>query len=519
MEIAVIILALLAAAVFLGWLRAQRSAGLAREQADDLRREHTEALGKSEVALATARTTLEERERELSAKSEEHEQARASLRQAQTASETAAAELAKAKAELAKAKAELGERSAALGTVTTERNEARELHDQTRRELAATKAELAKVRADHEARQQEIDKAREELDKRFKGIAAEVAKASNEEFRKQAAAQFEQHAELANAELEKRVKPVGESLKRLDEQITSLEKARTGAYAKVNELIDQTQQRIQQLTDETGGLREIMRSSQLRGSWGESALTNVLELAGMRRNVDYWTQVSADDGTADFVVRMPGGRKIVIDSKVPFDQYRLALEAEEDAARNHHLAAHAATISRTAADLGKRNYSGTIDDALDFVVMWVPSDSIIEAATRVQSNIIEETFQRHRVLIATPVTMIALLNGVAAALKQEQFHENALEIQRHAQTLYDGVRRHAEHYARLGRALNSALTAYNSGVGSMQGNLLTSAREMRKLGGGTDGAEAPEPPELDTAPRSLSAPEYREDHEKSEIDL
>ena len=512
MEIAVIILALLAAAVFLGWLRAQRSAGLAREQADDLRREHAAALGKAEVDLATARTTLEEREREWSAKSAEHEQARASLRQAQIAGETAAAELAKAKAEL-------GERSATLGTVTNERNEARELHDQTRRELAATKAELAKVRADHEARQQEIDKAREELDKRFKGIAAEVAKASNEEFRKQAAQQFEQHAELANAELEKRVKPVGESLKRLDEQITSLEKARTGAYAKVNELIGQTQQRIQQLTDETGGLREIMRSSQLRGSWGESALTNVLELAGMRRNVDYWTQVSAEDGTADFVVRMPGGRKIVIDSKVPFDQYRLALEAEEDAARNHHLAAHAATISRTAADLGKRNYSGTIDDALDFVVMWVPSDSIIEAATRVQSNIIEETFQRHRVLIATPVTMIALLNGVAAALKQEQFHENALEIQRHAQTLYDGVRRHAEHYARLGRALNSALTAYNSGVGSMQGNLLTSAREMRKLGGGTDGAEAPEPPELDTAPRSLSAPEYREDHEKSEIDL
>ena len=504
MEIAVIIvLAVLAAGAFIAWLRAQRSAGLAHEQAEDLRHDQAQALSKAEVELATLQTTLQERERELSTKVEEHELAHTALRDAQAARETTVAELAEAKAEL-------GERSDALATTLQERNDARDELESARQELAAQEAELAKVRADHDARKQEIEKARAELNTRFKGIAAEVAKSSNEEFRKQAAEHFKQQAELANAELDKRVKPVDESLKKLDAQIISLEKARTGAYAKVNELIDQTQQRIQHLTDETGGLREIMRSSQLRGSWGESALANVLELADMRKDIDYWTQVTADGGTADFVVRMPGGRKIVIDSKVPFDEYRLALEAEDEDARSRHLAAHAATVARTAGDLSKRNYSGAIDDALDFVVMWVPSDSIVEAATRAQSNIIEETFRKHRVLIATPVTMIALLNGVAASLRQERFHENALEIQRHAQTIYDGVRRHADHYARLGRSLNSALTAYNSGVGSMQGNLLAGAREMRKLGGGTEGDEAPEPPELEAAPRSLTAPEYQQ---------
>ena len=518
MEIAVIILALLAVAVFLGWLRAQRSAGLAREQADDLRREHAEALGKAEVELATARTTLEERERELSAKSEEHEQARGALRQAQTAGETAATELAKAKAEL-------GERSAALGTVTNERNEARELHDQTRRELAATKAELAEVRADHEARQQEIDKAREELDKRFKGIAAEVAKASNEEFRKQAAQQFEQHAELANAELEKReqavgnlVKPVGETLEKLQKRVGEIEKARENAYGKVEELIGTTRVQLGELRDTTSGLRNALSSPQQRGRWGELTLERVLETAGMREHVDYSRQAQAvtEEGAVrpDAVIRLPRGLTVPVDAKTPLEAYLRSHETDDEAEQRVALHQHARSLMNHARSLSAKNYVEAIDGkSPEFVVLFVPTETILDAAMHAQPSIWEDAWSQHRVLIASPGLLIALLRTVGVAWQQEDIQRNAQEIADASGELYNRLATYTDHVVRVGKSLDTAVKTYNQSVGSFQTRVLVQARKMEELGAIDEARRIGDPDPIETEVRELQAPELSDGSE------
>ncbi|MDE2894127.1 MAG: DNA recombination protein RmuC [Chloroflexota bacterium] len=404
------------------------------------------------------------------------------------------------------ASARLEERSSQLQQTAAELDEERSRVSGLRDSLGEAREELQQVASDREARMEELNKKQEEIDALFKGIAADVAKASNEEFRKQASEDFKRQRELAEQELKQRVEPVGKSLDELRRQIIDLEKHREGAYEGVSELIKATQQQVGQLSSETGDLREILRSSQLRGDWGERTLENILQLAGMRPDTDYQTQVNTDQGSgrADVVVRMPGGRKIVIDSKVPFDDYRAALDARDETQQQELLKSHAANVLNTARDLARVEYAENIDQALDVVVMWIPSDSILEAATRARPDLIAEAFEKHRVLLATPVTMLALVTGVAEALRQERFHEKANEIQQHAQTIYDGVRRHAEHYARLGRAISSTAKAYDTGVGSLQGDLLVGARRMRELGGGTEGKDAPELDELAVTTRSLT---------------
>ena len=480
-------------------LRAETSS--LRAELDDLRLQ----LQAGEVAKTTVET-------QLAARDEQMQQLEVDLATTRSRLEQSATDVNRLGSELADAKATADQRRERVDELVGERDQAVRQRDRNAEELSDTKQKLEGLRKEQQARMEELAKKQEEVDSFFKSIAADVAKASNEEFRKQAAEDFKRQRELAEQELKQRVEPVGQGLADLKKQIDELEKRREGAYEGVSELIKATQQRVDSLSSETGDLREILRSSQLRGNWGERSLENILQLAGMRKDVDYQTQVSTDKGSgrADVVVRMPGGRKIVIDSKVPFEDYRAAMEATEDEPRQAFLESHAANVLKTARELSSAEYSDNIDQSLDFVVMWVPSDSILEAATRVRPDLIAETYEKHQVLLATPVTMIALVSGVAEALRQERFHDKANEIQQHAQTLYDGVRRHAEHYARLGRAIASAGKAYDQGVGSLQGDLLVGARRMRELGGGTEGQDAPEPEALSVSTRMLTHSELRD---------
>ncbi len=407
--------------------------------------------------------------------------------------------------ERTEAGARLEERSSQLEQAVLDLAEERERASTLRDSLGAAREELQQVASDREARIEELNKKQQEVDTLFKGIAADVARASNEEFRKQAAEDFKRQRELAEQELKQRVEPVGKSLDELRKQILDLEKQREGAYEGVSELIKVTQQQVGRLSSETGDLREILRSSRHRGQWGERALENILELAGMRRGTDFETQVSGERGSgiADFVVRMPGAGRIIIDSKATFDEYRQAIEASEEAEQRELLAAHAQTLMRTARDLSQRDYPAEFVGAMDWVVMWIPTDSILEGATRVMPDLIEEAFTRHRVLLATPVTMIALLTGVATALRHEEqterLHKNALQIQEAGTLLYSGVRNHASDYLKLGRQLKRVFSAYDEGISSIQGNLIRGARDMRELGAGEgDEIDEPQPLNLDT---------------------
>ena len=426
-----------------------------------------------------------------------------------------------AERERTEASARLEERSSQLQQAAHDLQAERGRASTLRDSLGEAREELKQVESDRKARIEELHKKQQEIDTLFKSIAADVAKASNEEFRKQAAEDFKRQRELAEQELKQRVEPVGKSLEELRKQITDLEKRREGAYEGVSELIKVTQQQVGRLSSETGDLREILRSSRHRGQWGERALENILELAGMRRGTDFTTQVSGERGSsiADFVVRMPGGGRIVIDSKATFDEYRQALEATTEADQHALLSSHAGTLMRTARDLSQRDYPSQFDDAVDWVAMWIPTDSILEGATRVMPDLIEEAFTRHRVLLATPVTMIALLTGVATALRHEEqtelLHKNAIKIQEAGTLLYGGVRNHAAAYLKLGRQLNRVFGAYDDGVKSIQGNLIRGARDMRELGAG-DGDEIEEPEPLNLETRQYRSVELRDLNEAAD---
>ena len=512
MEIAVIILAVLVAGALIGWLRAQRSAGLARDESEELRREHAAAQNEAEVELATLRTTLQERERELSARNEEHEQAGAALRDAQAAREQAVTELAEAKAEL-------GERSNALAVALQERNEARDEREAARRELATVKAELAEVRADHDARQQEIEKARAELETRFKGIAAEVAKSSNEEFRKQAAAQFKQQSELASAEHETRrqavdnlVKPVGETLEQLQKRVGEIEKARENAYGRVEELIQTTHAQVGQLREATTGLRSALSSPQQRGRWGELTLERVLETAGMREHVDYdrQAQTTTEDGAVrpDAVIRLPRGLSVPVDAKTPLEAYLRAHEAEDEAEQRNALDQHASSLMNHARSLSAKNYSGAIEGkSPEFVVLFVPTETILDAAMVAQPNIWEDAWSQHRVLIASPGLLIALLRTVGVAWQQEDIQRNAQEIADAAGELYGRLATYAGHITRVGRSLDSTVKAYNQSVGSFQSRVLAQARRMEELGAVEESRRIEDVEHVETEVRELQAPE------------
>lgn len=421
-----------------------------------------------------------------------------------------------AERERTEASARLEERSSQLQQAAHDLEAERGRASTLRDNLGEAREELKQVESDREARIEELNKKQQEIDTLFKSIAADVAKASNEEFRKQAAEDFKRQRELAEQELKQRVEPVGKELEDLRKYVSEIEKARSGAYEGVSKLIEETQRQVGRLNSETGDLREILRSSRHRGQWGEATLENILELAGMRKGHDFQTQISGDSGSsiADFVVRMTGGKRIIIDSKTPFDAYRDALNAPSESEQRPLLEKHATTVLSTAAALSKTGYDKQFENSLDFVVMWIPTDSILEGATRVMPDLIERAFSQHRVLLATPVTMIALVSGVAASLRQEEeqelLHENAVKIQAAGQRLYDGVRRHAQVYGRLGNQLETAIRTYDEGVGSIQGNLLQGARQMRELGGGREGIAAPEPSNLHLSPRRFNRPDLLE---------
>ena len=472
-------------------------------------------LAEAQAALSTSQALHKASRENATTLTKERDTARVELQKRQT-------ELGLARENLSESESTLVATREQVATLTTERDLARENLRGREDELGTAREELERIRSEHEARMDELTKKQGEVDALFKSIATDVARASNEEFRKQATEDFKRQRELAGQELKQQVEPVGQALQHMRQHLTDIEKQRTGAYEGVNKLIEQTQGQIQKLNDETGDLRAILQSSRHRGRWGEAALENLLELAGMRRGSDFQTQVTGEHGAgrADVVVRLPGGKQLIIDSKTPFDKYREALDAPTEAEQSALLKQHADVVLGTAAQLGRDNYQAQFEASLDFVVMWIPTDSILEGATRALPDLIEQAFDRHRVLLATPVTMIALLSGVAAALRQEEQHEqlqqNAQAIQEAGQRLYDGVRRHARVYAELGSAIERLSNKYNDGVGSIQGNLLQGARQMRELGGGVEGSEAEVPSRLTHESRNFTSRELREPEERGE---
>ncbi len=378
-------------------------------------------------------------------------------------------------------------------------------------ELTKAKVEIAKYESTQEQREKDFVARREELDTHFKGLASEVLKSSTEEFRKQAAEQFKQHQALADKDLKARetavenlVKPVRESLNELRKHVDKSNEARSADTAKVSD-------GVEKLIAETSGLRKILHNPQLRGEWGEQHLRNVLDAAGMSKHVDYLEQAHLTGGGAglrpDVVVQIPGGAKVVIDAKTPFDRYNAAMRSDDEQEQNKLFKEHAAALVGHAKALADRDYAQWIEGSPDFVMMYVPTDPMLDAAINTDPTIWQDTWERYRVLIATPGLLIAFLRTVALAWRQQDIQKNAQEIAKAAGTLYSRLRTYASHVDKMGRGLRQAVGAYNDGVGSFQSRVLVQARLFEDLSGADESGQIGEVVPVDEAVRQVEAPE------------
>ena len=285
------------------------------------------------------------------------------------------------------------------------------------------------------------------------------------------------------------IRPLATSLGRLESQVRELERAREKAFGSLGE-------QVHTLARETATLSTALRSPQARGRWGEVTLRRVAELAGMVHNCDFSEQETHEgDGVRirpDMIVRLPGGRTLVVDAKVPLTAYLDAAGAQDEPARRAALQRHAQQVSEHVRQLSSKQYWNQFQPAPELVVLFLPGDHFFSAALESRPDLIEEALSR-KVVIATPVTLISVLKGIAYGWNQEQLAENAEEIRRVAAEMYDRVQLVQEHYSDTGRLLERTVEAYNKSVGSWDSRLVPALRKMRELG--VANGEEPEAPE------------------------
>ena len=397
-------------------------------------------------------------------------------------------------------------RSVRLETQLGERTQQLEKLNQERNDLALKYAEAqGDVKANQSAQaalEKSFAERRADLDTHFEGIASGVLRSSTEEFRKQATEQFK----AGETAVENLIKPVRKSLDELREHVDKYDKARIAETSKVSGSVDR-------LMAETSALRNILHNPQLRGEWGEQHLRNVIDAAGMTPHVDYIEQgtVAGDPDAVrlrpDVTVKIPGGVTVVIDAKTPHDRYDEAVRSNNKEDQARLFAEHAAALADHARALAGRNYAQRVDGSPDFVIMYVPTDPMLDAAMKAKPAIWQETWRRHRVLIATPGLLIAFLRTVALAWQQQDMKHNAQKIARSAGELYDRLRTYTSHMVKMGSGLRQAVGAYNDGLGSFQARVMPQARRLEELGATGEAKRIEEVTLIESNVREFDRPE------------
>ncbi len=353
--------------------------------------------------------------------------------------------------------------------------------DATMRELAALQADARNF----EARMKELIEAKEALTAQFHEVGAKLLSEAQRQFLERADARFHQAGEKSEAQLKALLQPVEATLKRYEEGLKEVEKSRVDQYAGLREAVQLLNAGHTQVRDETRNLVNALRSSpKARGRWGEQSLKNVLEQAGLSPYADFQTEVSVDTGDGrlrpDVIVRLPGGRKLIIDAKCSLNAFLDANDEVDDTVRAAHLKAHAASIRNHAQQLGSKNYWEQFGDAADYVVMYIPGEHFLTAALEQDDNLWSWAFER-RVLLATPTNLVAIARTVSSVWRQEKIAEEAAEIARLGKELHSRLATMGGHVARMGRNLELATGAYNAFVGSLESQVMTQAKRFETL--------------------------------------
>ncbi|HVP39927.1 MAG TPA: DNA recombination protein RmuC [Candidatus Saccharimonadales bacterium] len=387
-------------------------------------------------------------------------------------------------------------------------------------ELRARAAELgARLEGERQSAAEKLkllEQAELKLREAFQALSAEALRSNNEAFLDLAQTKLGQFQTEAKGELEARqtaiaelVKPVAEALKKVDEQIKNVEKERVGHYKELATQVQAVAQTEAQLKAETANLVKALRTPSARGQWGELQLRKVLEMSGMQEGIHYTVQpsVATEEGRLrpDVIVRLPGGKNVVVDAKTPLEAYLNAVEAADDAARDALLKDHARRVREHMAELGRKSYWSQFDPAPEFVVMFLPGEMFFSAALQQDPQLIERGVEE-KVIPASPTTLIALLRAVNYGWQQERMAESAEQISALGRELYQRLATLAGHFDRLGKSLDGAVESYNAAVGSLETRVLVAARKFEDLGAAPPEG-LPEPREVDARSRQLHAPE------------
>ena len=364
-----------------------------------------------------------------------------------------------------------------------------------------------------------LTEAQDKLKDAFQALAAQALNTNNQSFLELAKSTLEKYQSDARRDLEQREKavenlvtPIKTSLEKVDAQIQEIEKSRVLAYGSLSEQVKSLIGSQEKLQSETGKLVTALRAPNVRGRWGEIQLRRVVEIANMLPYCDFEEQVSVTtpDGRLrpDLIVKLPGGKNVVVDAKAPLQAYLNSLDTQDEDLRRTHLAQHARQIRDHMTKLSSKAYWEQFQPTPEFVIMFLPGETFFSAALESNPGLIEEGVSQ-RVIVASPTTLIALLQAVAYGWTQEKLAKNAQEISAWGKELYDRLCSYAAHMAKVGDSLDRAVDNYNKSVGSLESRVMVSARRFVELGPAVTN-ELPEFERVEKVTRKLQTNEQLE---------
>jgi DNA recombination protein RmuC len=393
------------------------------------------------------------------------------------------------------------------------------LEEEQRRRISA-ETDLANQRANIEEQKRLLQEAESKLKSTFEALASEALRANVGQFLDLAKTRFATLKEEATSALEQRkvaidglVKPLSDTLAKLEQELTNEKSSRQGAYSELRTQVQQLAETSKELRKETGSLVTSLRQPQVKGRWGELTLRRAVELAGMSPHCDFDEQPSSDTEEGylrpDLIVHLPGGTQIVIDAKVPLHAFLKVVSATSDADYKQAMTEHARLIRSHISQLSSKEYWKQFEPTPEFVVLFVPGESFFSAALEQDGTLIEDAIDK-RIVLASPTTLIALLRAIAYGWRHELVTKNAEQIRELGKELYDRAVKFTEHMDNICGGLEKATEAYNKAVGSLESRLLPSARKFKTLGVAAAEDVPPLKP-IEVAPRRISTNPEEED--------